>query len=156
RSSRRRSATRCSPMRCTSGSPRRCSDTYARVAARPSMRRLLVSALVACGHAAPSCPSGAIVLAGAGDVARINPCGRGARVAIRTGASFDVSTMHLRSIAGALVIGPTVGIEEIRLPELREVGGALRVTSNGSLRGLYLPQLERAGRIEIDGNVSLV
>jgi len=119
------------------------------------MRRLLASALVACGHAAvPACPAD-VVIAGRGDVARTASCESAGRVAIRTGAPLDVSAMHLRDVAGDLVIGPSVGVDEIRLTELREIRGALRVVGNGDLHGLYLPALARVARIEIAGNVAL-
>jgi hypothetical protein len=111
---------------------------------------------IGCGHAPPP-PACAfeVVLAGRGDVARTARCETAGRVAIRTGAPLDVSTMRLREVSGDLVIGPSVGVDEIRLPELREIHGALRVVGNGDLHGLYLPALVRVARIEIAGNVAL-
>ena len=130
------------------------------------MRRSLASlALVAaCGGprvAAPSQPAACpadrkLVLASQDDVRRALGCQRVAGVVVRTGATIDLSPLvHLATIDGDLVIGPTVGIDEVALPELRSVGGTIHVGSNGSLRGLYLPQLARAGRLDIDGNVVL-
>ncbi|HEX2688762.1 MAG TPA: hypothetical protein VHN14_19200 [Kofleriaceae bacterium] len=75
---------------------------------------------------------------------------------IRSGGALDVSVLHaLTTITGDLIIGPTVGIQEVTLGELRVVEGTIHVASNGLLQGVYLPRLERAGRIEIDGNVAL-
>ena len=129
------------------------------------MRPLLASAiwcgLVACGGArapaAPTCPTDRkLVLASQDDVRRALGCQSVVGITLRTGASVDVSPLkQLTAIEGDLVIGPTVGIDEVALSELVSVGGTIHVGSNGSLRGLYLPRLERAGRIEIDGNVAL-
>ena len=115
---------------------------------------------VGCGGAAPIAPSCPIdrelVLHGSDDVARAAACRTAAAVTVRTGAMLDLGQLAaLESIDGDLVIGPTVGLDEIQLAGLRTVGGTIHVGSNGSLRGLFLPQLERAGRIEIDGNVTL-
>jgi hypothetical protein len=119
------------------------------------MWNLAVVLAIGCSHAAPpACPF-EVVVAGRGDVARTARCESAGRVAIRTAAPIDVSAMHLRAITGDLVIGPSVGVDEIRLPELREISGALRVVGNGDLRGLYLPALARVARIEIAGNVAL-
>jgi hypothetical protein len=77
-------------------------------------------------------------------------------VAIRTGATITVAPLReLEAITGDLVIGPTVGVDEVQFDSLARVGGAIRVAGNGSLRGLFLPRLVEAGRIEVDGNVSL-
>jgi hypothetical protein len=62
----------------------------------------------------------------------------------------------LATITGDLMVGPTLGLEELSLLDLHEVGGAIQVTSNGTLRGLFLPRLERAGRVEIEANAALV
>jgi hypothetical protein len=127
-----------------------------RIVRRPACTsNLAVVLAIGCSHAAPpACPF-ELVVAGRADVARVGRCESAGRVAIRTGAPLDVSAMHLRQITGDLVIGPSVGVDEIRLPELREIQGALRVVGNGDLRGIYLPALERASRIEIAGNVAL-
>lgn len=126
------------------------------------MRPLLASLVVACGApqvvaTAPTCPTDRkLVLAGPEDVRGAVGCQTAVRVTIRTGAKLDLGPLRqLESIDGDLVIGPTVGIDEVQLAGLRTVGGTIHVGSNGSLRGLYLPRLERAGRIEIDGNVEL-
>ena len=119
----------------------------------------LASTLLACGArpVAPTCPiDRKLVLAGADDVRRAAGCQTAIGVTVRTGAMLNLSQLTaLETIDGDLVIGPTVGIDEIQLSALRTVGGTIHVGSNGSLRGLYLPRLERAGRIEIDGNVAL-
>ena len=62
---------------------------------------------------------------------------------------------ELEEISGDLVIGPTVGVEEVSLNGLTRIGGAIRVANNPSLRGLFLPRLEEAGRIAIDSNTQL-
>jgi hypothetical protein len=104
-----------------------------------------------------SCPQNRVVELGLQeDVAKFKGCTRASGVAIRTGATIDVSPLHeLEEISGDLVIGPTVGIDSVAFNGLLRVGGTIRVASNGSLHGLFLPRLEQVGRIEIDGNVVL-
>jgi hypothetical protein len=123
---------------------------------------VLLFALASCGAtpaspAAPSCPTDrTVVLASQADIARLARCTTLRGVTIRSGAALDTSVLHaLATITGDLVIGPTVGVEEVTLGELRVVGGAIHVVSNGLMQGLFLPRLERAGRIEIDGNVAI-
>ena len=122
---------------------------------------LVALVLLACGGAqhpeAARCPiDRKLVLAGPDDVRRAAACQTASSVTVRTGAMLELAQLRdLASIDGDLVIGPTVGIDEIQLAGLTSVGGTIHVGSNGSLRGLYLPRLERAGRIEIDGNVVL-
>jgi len=124
--------------------------------------RISVLAVAACGArpaapAAPSCPTDrTVVLASQRDITRLARCTTARGVTIRSGAALDTSVLHaLATITGDLVIGPTVGVEEVTLGELRIVGGAIHVVSNGLMQGLFLPRLERAGRIEIDGNVAI-
>jgi len=75
---------------------------------------------------------------------------------IRTGASIDLGPLReLEEIKGDLVVGPTVGIEEVGLNRVRTIGGAVRVAKNPSLRGLFLPRLENAGRIFVEENGAL-
>jgi len=107
--------------------------------------------------AAPICPTDhAVVLASRADVARTAGCTTLAGVVIRSGAALDTSALRaLVTITGDLLIGPTVGIQEVSLGELRVVEGAIRVHNNGLLQGLFLPRLERAGSIDIDGNVAI-
>jgi LytS/YehU family sensor histidine kinase len=96
------------------------------------------------------------VLASQADIARIARCATLAGVVIRSGAALDTSILRaLTTITGDLVVGPTVGTHEVTLGELRVVEGAIRVANNGLLQGLFLPKLERAGRIDIDGNVAI-
>jgi hypothetical protein len=100
-----------------------------------------------------SCPRDAVVLASPADIARLARCTTLAGVTIRTGAALDVSALHaLTSIAGDLVIGPTVAIDDVALDGLRVVDGAVRVVGNGLLQRVRLPGLARAGRLEINGN----
>jgi len=104
-----------------------------------------------------SCPTDrVVVLASPSDIARIASCPILGGVTIRSGGALDTSALRaLTTIAGDLVIGPTVDIEQVTLGELRTVTGAIRVASNGLLQGVFLPRLEHAGRIEVDGNVVL-
>lgn len=123
------------------------------------MRLLLVS-LAACHAAqpvAPTCPTDRkLVLASQEDVRRASTCTTAVGISVRTGGSVDLSKLRaLAQVDGDLVIGPTVALDEATFPELISVGGTIRVGANGSLRGVYLPRLERAGRIEVDGNVAL-
>lgn len=105
---------------------------------------------------APSCPAdGRVVLASQADIRRVAPCTTLPGVWIRSGAALDTSILHVQTITGDLVIGPTVGTTEVALGELRTVEGAIRATGNGLLQGLFLRKLERAGRIDIDANVAL-
>jgi hypothetical protein len=97
-----------------------------------------------------------VVIAGQEDVARIAACTALSSVTIRTGASISLTGLRaLETITGDLAIGPTVGLDEVSLPELREVGGTIKITSNGSLHGVFLPRLEQAGRFEIESNAAL-
>lgn len=106
---------------------------------------------------ASRCPADrVVVLASQADVARFASCATVHGVIIRSGAALDLSKLRaLVTITGDLVIGPTVAIDEIAFGDLRAVDGAIHVVGNGLLQGLYFPELERAGRIEIDGNVAI-
>lgn len=117
---------------------------------------------LACGRA-PAIPAAArcsadraVVLASRGDVARIAGCTELRGVTVRTGGALDLSALRaLTAISGDLVIGPTVGIEQVTLGALRRVDGTIRVASNGLLQGLYLPRLERTGEVAIEGNAAI-
>jgi len=122
----------------------------------------VLGALAACrpvpaSPAAASCPADhTVVLARRADVARVAGCTELRGVTVRTGGALDLSALRaLTAISGDLVIGPTVGIEQVTLGALRRVDGAIRVASNGLLQGLYLPHLERAGGLAIEGNAAL-
>lgn len=128
------------------------------------MRRLPTSVLLllagcpgAKGPSTPACPTDrTVMIAEQADVARISACTALSSVTIRTGASINLGGLRaLETITGDLAIGPTVGLEEVSLPELREVGGTVKITSNGSLHGVFLPRLETAGRFEIESNAAL-
>jgi hypothetical protein len=140
----------------------RRSRTDAATRGASAFARISALALAACGAtraapAAPSCPTDrTVVLASQADIARLARCTTARGVTIRSGAALDTSVLHaLATITGDLAIGPTVGTEEITFGELRVVGGTIRVAGNGLMQGLFLPRLERAGRIEIDGNVAI-
>jgi hypothetical protein len=125
------------------------------------MRLVLLAALPGCflvrSSERPGCPTDRTVMLGLQEeVQAFAGCPHASGVTVRTGATLDLTPLReLERIDGDLAIGPTVGVDSVALNGLLEVGGAIRVTSNGSLRGLFLPRLERAGRIEIDGNVVL-
>lgn len=106
---------------------------------------------------APKCPLDRTwVIAGQDDVEALAGCTTASAVTIRSGATITLGPLRtLETITGDLLIGPTVGMEELALLELREVGGSVRVVSNGSLRGMFLPRLERAGRVSVEGNAAL-
>lgn len=116
--------------------------------------------LAGCGlfhtDAPASCPGDrTVVLASQRDVVAFQTCLTARGIALRTGATVDVAPLHVTTITGDLVIGPTVGVESVSLSELTQVDGAIVVMGNGSLHGLFLPRLERVGRIAVEGNVSL-
>jgi hypothetical protein len=104
-----------------------------------------------------SCPHDrTITIATQEDVASFAGCTHARDVAIRTGASIDLAPLaKLERIDGDLVIGPTVGLEEVGLNGLEHVGGAIRVADNASMHGLYLARLIDAGRVVVDGNPDL-
>jgi len=90
------------------------------------------------------------------DVTAFASCQRAGTVTVRTGAPLDLSPLHrLETIAGDLVIGPTVGVDTVNLSGLRTVGGTVRIADNGLLSGVFLPALERAGRVDIEHNAAL-
>ena len=132
---------------------------------RPSRSSLLVVAAFGCGPATtvhPSgvpagCPTeGVITLSGKEDVAAIAGCKTVGGLVIRTGARLQLGPLRrLELVRGDLVVGPTVGLDEVALKELREVTGTIRVIGNGNVRAVFLPQLRHAGRIEIDSNVAI-
>jgi hypothetical protein len=96
------------------------------------------------------------VLTSQATIAPLASCTSLARLTIRTGGTLDTKALRaLTTITGDLVIGPTVNVQEVTLGELRGVDGAIRVVGNSLMQGVFLPRLERAGRIEIDGNVAL-
>lgn len=106
---------------------------------------------------APKCPLDRTwMIAGQDDIEALVGCTTASAVTIRSGATITLGPLRaLETITGDLIIGPTVGLEELSLLELREVGGSVQVVSNGSLRGMFLPRLERAGRVSVEGNAAL-
>jgi hypothetical protein len=103
------------------------------------------------------CQAGRMVVLGSqDDVTGFAGCKTASGLTIRTGATIDLTPLReLEQITGDLVIGPTVGIEEVALNGLMHVGGAVRVAMNPSMRGLFLPRLEDAGRVAVDNNLTL-
>jgi hypothetical protein len=127
------------------------------------MRALLLVALPGCflfrNNDGDRCQLGRTVVLGVqDDVTRVAGCKTLTGLTVRTGATIDLGPLgaELESIAGDLVVGPTVGIDEVAFNALTNVGGAVRVSGgNPSLRGLFLPRLVEAGRIAVEGNASL-
>lgn len=127
------------------------------------MRRALLALLVGCGgaSAAPARPAAAcagdVVVGSQEELASVAACGTvDGSVAIRTAARLDLSALApLEEVRGDLTIGPTFDVPAIRADGLRRVGGALRIVSNGAATAAHLPRLERAGSVEIGGNVAL-
>ncbi|HEU0029307.1 MAG TPA: hypothetical protein VFQ53_01655 [Kofleriaceae bacterium] len=129
------------------------------------MRRLLASlALAACGPAttvhpdtvAAGCPREPVRLSGQEDVAGIAGCAKLGAVTIRTGAPLSLGALRrLQTIDGDLVIGPSVGLEDVALPEVVTITGTLRVIGNGNVHGVFLPKLARVAAIEVDSNPAL-
>ncbi len=103
------------------------------------------------------CQEGRIVTIGSqDDVLRLAGCREVTGLVVRTGAWIDLAPLReLESIDGDLVVGPTVGIEEVALNRVTRITGAVRVQKNPSLRGLFLPRLEHAGRIFVEDNGAL-
>ena len=128
---------------------------------RSSLLLLLLAASACPGGSrtagTPRCPQDRTVVIGSqDDVVRHAACESLGSLTVRTGAPVDLTPMStLVTITGDLDVGPTVGVEELKLSELREVGGTVRIASNTSLQGLFLPRLEKAGRIEVESNASL-
>jgi hypothetical protein len=104
------------------------------------------------------CPTDrTVVITSQDDIEKLAGCPTLSGLTIRTGAPINLAPLRaLTTITGDLIVGPTLGMEELSLLELHEVKGAIQVLSNGTLRGLFLPRLERAGRISIEGNGVLV
>lgn len=125
--------------------------------ARTSFLLILAGCPGAKAPATPMCPTDrTVVIAEQKDVDQLAACTALSSVTIRTGASINLGGLRaLETITGDLAVGPTVGLDEVSLPELREVGGTVRITSNGSLHGVFLARLETAGRFEIESNASL-
>nr|HEX4317558.1 hypothetical protein [Kofleriaceae bacterium] len=107
--------------------------------------------------ASPSCPRDrSIVLTTQAEADAFATCSAASGVVIRGFENIDTRELReLSTIDGDLVIGPSTSTEDITLTELHEVGGAVTITSNDLLRGVFLPRLAHAGRIEVDGNLSL-
>lgn len=125
------------------------------------MLRHCLVALVACGgpQIAPpprACgPETVVVLRGQTDVAAAAGCVAIAKLTIRTGAPLDLLPLRkLQVVFGDLVVGPTVGFDELRLADLQSVG-TLRFADNGNLHGVFLPKLATAGSLTIESNVAL-
>lgn len=123
------------------------------------MRLLLVS-LVACSApqktGEPQCnPDAKIVLGGQDDVDAARGCLTIESLTIRTGAALDLTPLQkLHVVLGDVSVGPSVALEELRLPQLYSAG-TITITSNGDLHGVILPKLASARAIRIEGNVSL-
>ena len=126
------------------------------------MRLLRSSAIVVAACSAPqrastpACGAETVVsLRGQDDVEAAAGCLTIAKLSIRTGAPLDLAPLaKLHVILGELSVGPSVGFEDLRLPELHSVG-AMTVVGNGNLHGVFFPKLTTAGSLTVDGNVAL-
>lgn len=125
--------------------------------------RLLPSSLLLCAcasappkRAEPQCSADAnIVLAGQEDVFAAAGCLTIQSLTIRTGAALDLAALgKLHVILGDLRVGPTVGMIDLRLPELHSVG-ALAVAGNHDLHGAFFPKLVSAKRVTVEGNPAM-
>jgi hypothetical protein len=128
---------------------------------RPLATALTVGA-IACGGAAhpaaPPCPHGDVVVSSQASIDGLAACTvLDGDLHIRTGAALDLAGLGaLTRVTGSVIVGPTLGLDAIAgLSHLREVGGALRLVANADATGAFFPALERAGRVELDGNLAL-
>jgi hypothetical protein len=105
---------------------------------------------------APQCNADAkIVIGGQDDVAAAAGCLTIESLAIRTGAPLDLTPLHkLHVILGELRVGPSVALDELRLPELHSAA-TIAITGNHNLKGVFLPKLTTANAITIANNVEL-
>jgi hypothetical protein len=95
------------------------------------------------------------VLAGEDDVFAAAGCLTIQSLTVRTGASLDLSALSkLHVILGDLRIGPTVGLVELRLPELHSAG-SITIAGNHDVHGVFLPKLVTAGSVTVEGNVAM-
>jgi hypothetical protein len=101
-----------------------------------------VLALVGCGpahtfHKDPErgCPlDGELAIAAQEDVAKIAGCTAISTLVIRTGSKLDLAPLaRLELIRGDLLVGLSVGLEELRCPAARG-RWQIRVVGNGNLR----------------------
>jgi hypothetical protein len=123
-----------------------------------------VCSLAACGAVASSrakgrgggCPSGVVHVSSAEDVAALVGCTRLAGLTVRTGAAVSLTGLaQLAEIEGDLVVGPTLSVDAVDLPQLERVGGSVRIAGNSQLVGVFLPELTAARWLEIEHNASL-
>jgi hypothetical protein len=119
--------------------------------------------LAACGGAqrpaAPVCPRGDVVVTSQESAGALRGCPVvDGDLRIRTGAALDLSALAgLEEVRGSLVVGPTLGLDAIdAFGALRSVGGTVRLVANGDVGGAFFPALERAGAVELDGNLALM
>lgn len=117
--------------------------------------------LVGCASAppkreAPACSAEAnIVLAAQDDVFAAAGCLTIQSLTIKTGAALDVSALgKLHVILGDLRVGPTVGLDELTLPELHSAG-AITIANNHDLHGVFLPKLASARSVTVEANVAM-
>jgi hypothetical protein len=104
----------------------------------------------------PQCSADAnIVLAGQDDVFAAAGCLTIQSLTIRTGAPLDLSALvKLHVILGDLRVGPTVGIDDLKLPELHSAG-TITIAGNHDLHGAFFPKLVSAGSVTVEGNPAM-
>jgi hypothetical protein len=126
------------------------------------IRGLAVLAVAGCGAAqrpAPACPRGDVVVTSQESAAELRGCAVVAGdLRIRTGAALELSALAgVERIEGDLVVGPTLGLDTVSaFGGLRAVSGTVRLVANGDVGSAFFPVLERAGAVEIDGNLALM
>ena len=125
--------------------------------------RLLPSSVLLCAcagappkRAEPQCNADAnIVLAGQEDVFAAAGCLTIQSLTIRTGAPLDLAALgKLHVILGDLRVGPTVGIDNLALPELHSAG-AITIAGNHDLHGVAFPKLVSARSVTVEGNPAM-
>ncbi|MBA3502129.1 MAG: hypothetical protein M4D80_34240 [Myxococcota bacterium] len=104
----------------------------------------------------PQCSADAnIVLAGQEDVFAAAGCLTIQSLTIRTGVPLDLSALgKLQIIRGDLRVGPTVGVDNLALPELQSAG-AITIASNHDLHGATFAKLVSARSVTVEGNPAM-
>lgn len=104
----------------------------------------------------PTCPTGVVEVRAPEEMLALRGCERLAGLVIRTGTSLSFAPLAtLTAITGDLLVGPTLSVDAVDLPNLVSVGGAVRIAGNSSLAGVFLPKLRSAARVELLHNASL-
>jgi hypothetical protein len=121
-----------------------------------------VAGLVAsCGHAiktanrrtASECAQSDVVASDAESIEVYRGCREVKSLRVRSGATLTLSALaELQTVAGDIVVGPSIAVDDVSLPKLRRVGGVVRVSGNMSLTGWYAPELVSVAGVEVADN----